>query len=343
MELRELRQISKEMLANFINEIGLDGEYYASTCNCPMTWGTPKFWEAGEYITPESDRLKSVISLSKYDEKTQKILNRKGLILINKEYKNKERDSQLLITVMHETIHSNRSLLLFDAVRDGSNERAYVFNNQRYEQNTDNYASSYADASQEILKGSIDTSTRTVKEYNNVSSDDIEKIDFAEGIKDSQMEKQRIVDEALVDVMSYIAYKRYSLKQKNENEDIWTTIEKFKNKFKEAYDETLDEKEMAKSTICEIILKHHDFELFNWMLDPIEYSAGDIHYDFFADYTKNDGDLVKKLYGQEIDERDDTFITSLQGSVKSEPDSSEMVSNKGNSRQKTERSIDDDN
>ena len=48
--------------------------------------------------------------------------------------------------------------------------------------------------------------------------------------------------------------------------------------------------------MCKIILKHQDFELFYWMLDPIEYSLENIHYDFFKDYTKNDQSLLEELY-----------------------------------------------
>ena len=39
MDLKEIREKSKKILAHFIDEIGLDGEFYASTCNCPMAWG----------------------------------------------------------------------------------------------------------------------------------------------------------------------------------------------------------------------------------------------------------------------------------------------------------------
>lgn len=53
--------------------------------------------------------------------------------------------------------------------------------------------------------------------------------------------------------------------------------------------------------MCEIILKHHDFELFYWMLDPIAYSKENIHYDFFADYTKNDTDLLEDFYDSAIE------------------------------------------
>ena len=43
------------------------------------------------------------------------------------------------------------------------------------------------------------------------------------------------------------------------------------------------------------------------MIDPISYSMGDIHYDFFRDYTKNDSDLVEKLYSLDGFSLDDFF------------------------------------
>ncbi len=46
--------------------------------------------------------------------------------------------------------------------------------------------------------------------------------------------------------------------------------------------------------MCDIILRHRDFLLFYWMIDPITYSNGDLHYDFFNEYTKNDNDLQIK-------------------------------------------------
>ena len=42
MDLREIKNISVKMIGNFVNTIGLDGEYYGTICNCPMSWGRPK-------------------------------------------------------------------------------------------------------------------------------------------------------------------------------------------------------------------------------------------------------------------------------------------------------------
>ena len=311
MDLKEIREKTKKMLTIFINEIGLNGEFYASTCNCPMAWGKPKLNACGEFVEPASERLERILLSSKYDEKTKRTLNQRGLILINQSYKQKQADPDLFVTTIHETIHSNRNLLLFDATRDNKNENAYSFNNGKIDQNTSEYTFSYADASQEILKGNIDTSRETVNAYKSTSSKELENMESAEGKIKEQMRKQYYVDESLVEIMARLSYYLYRNKERGKDVDIWDMIKKIGDQFKEEYYELreldFEKKELDKDTIhakngtvmCDILIKHHDFELFNWMVDPITYSRGDIHYDFFGQYTENDNNLLKKLYSDE--------------------------------------------
>lgn len=295
MKLKEISDKSKKMLSNFVNEIGLNGEFYVSVCNCPMAWGRPKFNGCGEFVSPGSERLEGILQNSKYDEKTKKILSRRGLILINQNYRQKESDPDLFVTTIHETIHSNRNLLLFDAIRDKKNENAYSFKNGKFEQNTTEHDFCYADASQEVLKGCIDTSKETVNSYKNTTSEELKNMESAEGKRDSQMVKQQIVDEALVELMAVLSYKLYNDKEKGETTDIWNEIEQIRDIYE---GEDI-------GAICKIILKHQDFELFNWMIDPISYSQGDIHYDFFGQYTKEDQSLLQELYESAVLDMDD--------------------------------------
>ena len=295
MDLKEIRDQSKKILADFIDEIGWDGEYYVSGCNCPMAYGKPKFDSAGQYISPDSAELEGLLQASKYDEKTKKILSSHGVILINRNYKQEQADPDLYVTVIHEMLHSCRNLLIFDAIRDKKSENAFTYNNGKFEQNTPSYGFSYADASQDILKGSIDTSRKTIQSYNEKTSEELDDAEFKEGKRDSQMEKQRIVDEALVELMSALSYKLHNDKEKGKQPDIWLAIERAKT--------TYEGEDIG--AICEIILKHHDFELFYYMLDPITYSFGDIHYDFFTEYTKQDSDLLEKLYDSHSPDIDD--------------------------------------
>lgn len=295
MELKELREISKIILGEFVDEIGLDGEFYESICNCPLAYGIPQLNYPGEFVIPETERLKNFIERLKASDDVKKVLAKRGVIIINSEYKYKEDRKDMIITAIHEIIHSNRDLLLYDSVRDGKNENSYVYNNGKFEQTTNKMDFSHVDASQEVLKGNIDNSRKTIDKYKNMKLKELDTMEYTEK-GDSKFEDQIVADEALVDVMANLSYKLYSLRQKGEEADIWKIIEELKDKFIEAYEEDKYDVEKHKSVICKIILKHHDFELFYWMLDPISYSQGDIHYDFFKDYTKNDQDLLQELY-----------------------------------------------
>ena len=284
MDLKEIKDKSKKMLSNFVDEIGLDGEFYASTCNnCPVTWSNMD--AVGEFITPESMRMEEILKNAKYDEKIKKLISQRGIILINKDYKQLEPDVDLFVTVMHEIIHSNRNLLLYDAIRDGSNLKAYSFKNDKFEQNSDEYGFSQGDASQEVLKGNIDTSKGTMYSYKDTISEELDDVKFTEK-KGSQMINQGKVDECLVELMSILSYKLYRNKEKGKIQDIWSVIDEIKD--------ICDGNDIG--GMCKIILKHHDLELFKWMIDPISYSQGDIHYDYFGQYTKEDELLLKEIY-----------------------------------------------
>ena len=109
------------------------------------------------------------------------------------------------------------------------------------------------------------------------------------------MEKQQIADEALVELMSVLAMKLYNNSLNGKTTDIWQLIQETRDHF--------DGEDLG--IMCEIILKHNDLELFYWMIDPIGYSMGDVHYDFFRQYTQNDGDLLDQLYGSDSLDLDD--------------------------------------
>jgi len=304
MDLKEVENIAKKMLANFLNEIGIDGDYYVEHCNCPMAWGEPKVEACGEYITPGSKRLEGVLAKLECDDAKREMAEKAGLILVSKKYKDnielldKEKMFDLIVTVIHEMLHSMRNLLIFDSARnDGrqtKNEYSYTFDKGGFKQNTFDKENMYADASQDILKGSIDTSENSIKEYAGLDFETIEDMELENTKKDTQMEKQKAVDEALVELMAVMSYRLY-----NKKDSIWDVLRK------------ISEKDGDIARMSDIIIKHKDFELFNWMIDPITYSAGDMHYDFFASYTKDDGDLITDFYeaagidcGLEIDEED---------------------------------------
>ena len=57
MELSEIDQKSKKMLANFLNEIGLNGDYFVEINNTPIEWGKGMHELCGKYYSPESSDL----------------------------------------------------------------------------------------------------------------------------------------------------------------------------------------------------------------------------------------------------------------------------------------------
>lgn len=302
MDLKEIKNISVKMIENFVNTIGLDGEYYGSTCNCPIAWGKPKLDAEGEFITPESDRLINLLNKTSANQNTKNRIISRGLILVNSKYRFEEMDANLFITLIHEMLHSNRSLMIYDAVRENKNENAYNYENGNFNQNTFDFDFSYVDASQDILKGNIDNSRNTVDMLNQKTYEELDTMEFESGKRDEQMTNQQITDESLVELMAILSYKLYREQENGINSDIWSSIEEISNHY-----EGTDISAMSK-----IILKHGDFELFYWMLDPIEYSLENIHYDFFKEYTKNDQDLLKELYS--ADELDIDEIIELNRS-----------------------------
>ena len=122
MELRDIKNMSTQMIRVFVDSIGLDGKYYAGTCNSPMFWGIPKFGNEGEFVTPGTPRLNRLLSQLKLDDKSKKIISSRGFILVNSNYRTQKVDMNLFVTVIHEMIHSNRNLMIYDATRNEKNE-----------------------------------------------------------------------------------------------------------------------------------------------------------------------------------------------------------------------------
>ena len=65
VDLKQARELSKQILVNFVNTIGLDGQSFISLNNCPMSWGKPKMGGVGEFVTPYS-KIKQFQSIMFY-------------------------------------------------------------------------------------------------------------------------------------------------------------------------------------------------------------------------------------------------------------------------------------
>lgn len=314
IDLIKLREMSKKMIRTFINTLNLDGDYYSNLTETPIIFGNPaivndetKERAKGQYITPKSQEYYDLLKTENFDTTFQNEISNKGLVILNKTFNQESTpSSELYITLIHELLHSYRNILAFDYYRLEANEMSYSFNNGIFEQNTKSLSFQNSDASQDILKGNIDNSEETIKTYSKASSTDI-KNSNTNPIK-VKMDNQVKVDEALIEIMSRLSYYLYQKEARNKEIDIWDMIKKIQIDIKEEYERLVfldsNNKVLNRDTIaakdmyvmCDIILKHHDFELCNWILDPITYSYGDIHYDFFSNYTSEDQEFLDILY-----------------------------------------------
>lgn len=288
MKIDKVMTKSKKMIEEFINELGLDGKYYADMCNCPIRFDIPidaQEGSLGQYLEPTSEDLIKILKNYYFDIDTLKEILTKGLIIINPQLNIDENNDELLTTIIHETFHSNRNILLYDAVRDDENGNAYSYQNGRLNQNTFNYGFTYVDASQDIIKGSIDNCNNTIYKFNNIINENPYE-DFEDDNILLKSDIQYLFDEALVELMSILCYSIKYRKEQGKDYKLPSTISRIAQKVPE--DEII--------LMSKIIDRHEDFELFKWMIDPIEYTNGDLHYDFFEEYTKNDQDLINKLH-----------------------------------------------
>ena len=300
MELEKLRKISKKIIAEFVDELGLDGDYYSNLNNTLYAFATPQILSngktaCGQYVSlNEKSTLDRLLKSKEINQETYDIATKEGLIIINPIYDEENLDindyDDLLTTIIHETLHANRELLVFEPLGKSYDENnpeskrfsPYNYDNGHFEQNDTDYREKLADASQDILKGSIDTSKKTITKYLTMSADDIEDIESLNDYRlDNKKAQQKAIDEALVELMAKVAVLLYLNHEKHATTDIWNILEKISK----------GDDDIA--SMSKIILKHNDLELFNWMIMP---DMEDIHYDFFSNYTKNDTELVEELY-----------------------------------------------
>lgn len=273
-------RIAKEIMENFINELDLDGNSFCRIMKFPVViYNNVIFDGDGRYVSINNKYLNKIINSFSFSEEEKTNILENGLIEIDKKYENNH-NSMFYVTLVHEILHANRDLLLYDSFNnvggsEFSNEYAHVYKDGRFFKNTSNLSFGYGDASQNILNGNIDSS-----KIENAQ----DELDMDDKVAE-KMDKQVEIDEALIDTMSIVANKIYNEKRKGNMLGIFECLELLRD--------CIDVNNVK--VICDIILRHRDYGLFYWVLDPIGYTYGDIHYDFFSNYTKNDGDLVSSF------------------------------------------------
>ena len=93
-------------------------------------------------------------------------------------------NANLFVTLIHEMLHSNRCLMIYDAVREDKNENAYNYENGNFNQNTFDFYFSYVDASQDLLKGNINDSRNTIDVLNRKTYEELDNMEFKSGKRD---------------------------------------------------------------------------------------------------------------------------------------------------------------
>ena len=288
MDINELRKVTDEILKNFVNQLGLDGEAYVSMNTCPMIYGNLEDLEllldgrlAGKFFTPKSDELEGFLKYSNLSQEDKKKYFEDGLIVINSEiFKHRRVDKLLLITAVHERLHSGRAILTELPYSGDDDIDNYFYDNGRFVKNSEQKQEKYVDPAQEVLLGSIDQSKSVIDGYSKLSFSEKDDLQFANSKLETKIDQQKEIDEALIDLMAIIAYILSTEKFSN----IMDAIDYISKHYS-------DNDKIHTNTIramANIVLRHNDLELFKWMLDPITYQVDDIHYDYFAHYTNSD-------------------------------------------------------
>lgn len=298
MDSNELKKLSLIIIKNFVNELGFDGDYYASINNYPIMYG--KVAE-GKFYTARSKELANLLSHPNNIEKDiKKKLFNTGLILINEKYKNKTIDIQSLSTVIHEMFHSKRMLLVNTQYGNDKDYPSVFSKDNHFVQNNDSNEDYYIDASQDIIKGSIDDSRKEILKFKNMNDKEKESLYWQDDRYDDKLEQQIRVDEALVELMTIVSCKLYKDKMNGIDSDIFSILKKISNSH-------LEEDLKA---ISNIMLRHNDLDLFRWMIDPLYYEQGYVNYDFFSNYvTSEDIEDVNKIKNFEFDDLDEKRAT----------------------------------
>ena len=297
MSLDEINNMANELLKNFVNCLGLDGNYYVSFSNTPIMFDDNTIF-LGKFLTARSPDLKKYIDEKIFDEKKKTYIYNRGLIVINKKYKYKPWDFDFITTLIHEKLHSYRMLLINTQHYYDNNVGGVFYDDVRFAQNTDSSKPYFADAAQDILNASIDNSRKTINKYTSISDEERMKISFDDDELYKKMELQRKIDEALVEAMSITSYYLYS----RNTDNIFQVIKEINTRYK---GEDI-------GAITNIILRHNDLELFKWMIDPLSYQVDDVNYDFISRYSTND-DLndLNIIYESKEDSFDDYFLDDI--------------------------------
>lgn len=297
MDLKKIKNVTDQMIKHFINSMELDGDYYVSCMDCSIMFGS--CLGLGKFYTPNSPDLEMRFKRMLIPAKQKKEIRDSGLIIINDKFSNAELNPELILTIIHETFHSNRVLLVNSQNKPDENVESVLEIDGRLIQTSSNDNAQYVDANQDLVHGSIDTSKNAIRNFELLNQDKKEELtDFDDKVY-SKREYYQYVDEALVELMSLLSI--YLTKQ-NSN-DVMDMIARINRNY-----------DGDTKAITNIILRHGNLDLLKWMLDPLTYQANDISYDYLKNYlTKDDYTDINSLIYESEEYGFDSIISEIGG------------------------------
>ena len=281
MELKELKSVTDSYIANFVNCLGLDGDYYVSCLDCPIAFGPTV--GCGQFLTAGSKQLKEYLDdnlVSIYPNVSEKELAKMkkkyiqdGLIIISDQYKNQQLDVNLITTIIHETFHANRMILINTQSKPSENVESILTIDGHFVQTSGSKKAHYVDPNQDVIHGSVDTSYNAINKAKSIPKAKLEAMTFEDEAVNSQLQYYQGMDESLIELMTLISYLLISYK----TNDVMGIIKRINSKSEDDL-----------KYLTNIIIRHNDLDLIYWMIDPLRYQAYDINYDYLKRYFIDD-------------------------------------------------------
>lgn len=253
MTIQELDKLTNVIIKDFIKELfGLDYDDIILPENIPIILSSQKMYGLGAFLLPQS---KELVQYS-FD---------KGIIVLNGNFYNTLLENvtdsdydinNLIVTLIHEKIHANKVVM--------TNYSA--FSSQNYYNLT---------------------ATSLVEEYNSLLQKQEVYIDPIQD-KESFNQFYKTLDEAMVELISILAYRMFKNKKAKRNETIMEMVK--------VINQRCDKDDDIK-IVTNIMIRHNNLDLLKWAIYPLEYQEYDIMYDYFNQYVMDkDKNDVKELH-----------------------------------------------
>ena len=253
MTIQELDKLTNVIIKDFIKELFcLDYDDIILPENIPIILSSQKMYGLGAFLLPQSKEL------------VQYSLD-KGIIVLNGNFYNAllrhDTDSDydinnLVVTLIHEKIHANKVVMT----------NYSTFSSQNYHNLT---------------------ATSLVEEYNSLLQKQEVYIDPIQD-KESFNQFYKTLDEAMVELISILAYRMFKNKKAKRNETIMEMVK--------VINQRCDKDDDIK-IVTNIMIRHNNLALLKWAIYPLEYQEYDIMYDYFSRYVMNkDKNDIKELH-----------------------------------------------